>query len=346
MVSASAILADWWLEAAGAIHAENEALRWIADLLGWPASAGGVFLSGGTAANLNALFVARETRGHGAVAIGAGGHSSLRLAARVLDAGVVDVPLDDRGRMGGDALEAAIAASRAPVFAVAATAGTTNAGAVDDLAGIAAVARHRGLWMHVDGAYGGAALAAPAARLLFAGIEHADSFVVDPHKWLFGPLDCAALVYRDAAVARVANVQEGEYLETVVERREPNPSDMAVHLTRRARGLPFWFSLAAHGSDAYAEAIARGLELARAAAELIRAAPHLELVLEPELSVVLFRRPGWDASRYRAWSEPALADGLTMTMPTSWRGETVLRFCFVNPRTTVDDVQRIIASLR
>jgi glutamate/tyrosine decarboxylase-like PLP-dependent enzyme len=231
------------------------------------------------------------------------------------------------------------------VVAIVATAGTTNAGIVDDLQAAGQAARERGLWYHVDAAYGGAALAAPSVRDRFAGIELADSLVIDPHKWLFAPFDCAALLYRDPSLARATFTQHAEYLDTLTERPEWNASDYAYHLTRRARGLPFWFSLATHGTAAYRDAIEATLALTKAAAELVRAQAHVELVIEPELSVVLFRRLGWGAVDYDAWSERVLADGLTFTVPTSWQGEPVLRCCFVNPETTVDDVRLVLDSL-
>ncbi len=351
-VSASAISADWWIEASGAIHAENETLRWIAGTLGWPADAGGVFVSGGTAGNLSALAVARDTwrrrrrePGRAAMAITGGGHSSLRLAARILDVEVVEIAADDRGRMLGPPLSAALDASGHEVFAVAATAGSTNFGAVDDLDAIARICGERGIWMHVDGAYGGAAALVPAERRLFAGLERADSLVVDPHKWLFAPFDSAALLYRNPGLAAAAFTQKAEYIDVIEERAEWNPSDFAIHLTRRARGLPLWFSLAANGWRPYADAIERCIGLAREAGELIEAAPELELYCAPELSVVVFRRRGWEPPDYQRWSEKALADGLTMTAPTSWRGETLLRFCFINPTTTAEDIAEILASL-
>jgi glutamate/tyrosine decarboxylase-like PLP-dependent enzyme len=246
----------------------------------------------------------------------------------------------------GSALRRALDASDLAPCVVAATAGTTNLGAIDDLEGIAEVCEARDLWMHVDGAYGGAAVAAPSVRTRFAGIERADSFVVDPHKWLFAPLDCAALLYRDPARGRAVFAQHAEYIDAVESHSEWNPSDYAVHLSRRARGLPFWFSLATHGARASAEAIEHSLVLARAAADLIRVAPHLELIFEPELSVVLFRRNGWQSRDYREWSDLMLAKGLTITAPTSWKGETLLRFCFVNPATRVQDVEAILDQLR
>lgn len=351
-VSASGIFADWWLEGSGAIFAENQALRWIADLAGMPASAGGVFVSGGTQGNLNGLFVAREAarardgkRTHEAVALCSGAHSSLRLVARVLDLDVVEVEADDRGRMTGEALAEALASTDLNPIAVAATGGSTNLGIVDDLARIAGLCERDGLWLHVDGAYGGAALVDPSARTLFDGIELADSFVVDPHKWLFASVDCAALLYRDSSLARQVNTQRAAYLEVLDGESDWNASDMAIHMTRRARGLPLWFSLAAHGTAAYERAVAHGLQLARRAAELIEGSPELELAMQPELSVVVFRRRGWEPEDYERWSKEQLARGLTLTVPTVLADELLLRFCFVNPQTTVDDIALVLDSL-
>ena len=354
VVGASSIYGGSWLEGAGAAFAENQALRWLADLAGFPAGAGGVFVSGGTAANLSALVAARyawrERTGSEArsvIAVSDAAHSSIASAARVMDASLLVVPTDERGRLTGDRLAATLdgAESASNVFAVVATAGTTNAGFVDDLGGVAEVAEARDLWMHVDGAYGLAALAAPSARHLFTGVERADSFCVDPHKWLFAPFDCAALVYRRPEIARAAHTQHAAYLEVLQAKPDWNPSDYAFHLTRRARGLPFWFSLATHGTDAYGTAIESTLALTREVARMIDAHPLVELLEEPELSVVLFRRVGWEPADYSAWSERVLANGLTLTVPTTWRGETCLRFCFVNPRTTTDDVALVLDSL-
>jgi glutamate/tyrosine decarboxylase-like PLP-dependent enzyme len=279
-------------------------------------------------------------------------HSSIASTARVMDIEVIDVAVDERGRLTGDALRATVDALSLDrvdgLFAVVATAGTTNAGIVDDLEGVAAMADERSLWFHVDGAYGGAALAASSARSLFAGIERADSLVIDPHKWLFTPFDCAALLYRRPELAKAAHTQEAAYLDVLRDGAGPdewNPSDYAYHLSRRARGLPLWFSLATHGTDAYCQAVEASLQVTRAGAELIEGLDHVELVMEPMLSVLLFRRLGWEAPDYKRWSDAALASGLTLTVPTSWEGETVLRFCIVNPRTTVDDLAEILTTL-
>jgi len=270
-----------------------------------------------------------------------------------MDADVLVVPADEVGRLHGDALRATVAAlapaDRERVFAVVATAGTTNAGVIDDLAGAADVATEVGAWLHIDGAYGGAALAAPSVRARFTGIERADSFIVDPHKWLFAPFDCCALLYRDPNLARAAHTQHAEYLDVL---HEPaagleawNASDYAHHLSRRARGLPFWFSLATHGTDAYRDAVEQTLAVTRAGAELIDAAEHVELLVRPELSVLLFRRIGWTPAQYQSWSDRQLASGEAFVVPTSWNGETVLRLCIVNPRTSADDIALILRAL-
>ena len=361
LVGACSIFGGSWMEGAGAVFAENQALRWLADLVGLPAHAGGVFVSGGTIGNLSAMAAARHawrdgqadrSRLRGLVVAGGSAHSSVLSAAKVLDADLVRVPVDDRGRTGAEALQATIdalePADRARVFAVVVTAGTTNVGVIDDIEAAADAAEALGVWLHVDAAYGGAALAAPSVRALFDGIERADSIIIDPHKWLFAPFDCCALLYRDPTLARNAHTQHAEYLDVLhdPEDAEWNPSDFAIHLSRRSRGLPFWFSLATYGTVRYTEAIEASLSLARETAALIKGESHVELVLEPELSVVMFRRHGWKPDQYDAWSDRMLATGFAFVVPTAWRGETVLRFCFVNPRTTLDDIEVIIDSLR
>ena len=156
-------------------------------------------------------------------------------------------------------------------------------------------------------------------------------------------------LYRDPAQARAAHTQHAAYLDVLRDRdrtaAEWNPSNYAYHLSRRARGLPFWFSLATHGTDAYRDAVEMSLAVTRQAAALIDALDHVELAMEPMLSVLLFRRLGWAPDDYRTWSERALEEGLTLTVPTTWQDETVLRFCLVNPRTTVDDLAMILATL-
>jgi aromatic-L-amino-acid/L-tryptophan decarboxylase len=354
LISCASIQGISWLEAAGAIHAENQVLRLIADRAGLPAEAGGCFVSGGSAGNLSALVVAREVAKRKAGLVAAGrrwrvavsedAHSSITNALRILEMDALIVRADDH-RLTGAGLRVAIEADGDPrsLAAVVATSGTTNAGIIDDLAGVADVARERGLWFHVDGAYGGAGLFAPSIRSRYDGIEHADSFIVDPHKWLFAPFDCAALLYRNPSVARSVHKQDASYLDVIHDRPgEWNPTDYAYHLTRRARGLPLWFSLAVYGVDAYSEAIEAAIELARQTAAEIRARDHLELIREPELGVVLFRRRGWDSSQYTRWADQLLTDQVAFIPPSAWEGQTVARFAFLHPDTSMDLVRQIL----
>jgi glutamate/tyrosine decarboxylase-like PLP-dependent enzyme len=262
-----------------------------------------------------------------------------------MDIDILRVPSDELGRLTGANLEAALVGRGSDdVFAVFATGGTTNYGVVDDLAGIAQVCRDRELWMHVDGAYGLAGLAAPSVRPLFAGIEHADSFIVDPHKWLFAPFDACALVYRDPELARATHTQHAGYLEALVG-GEWNPSDYAVHLSRRARGLPFWFSLAANGTAAYETAVEQTLTVAGQAEELIAGLPFVELVRPRQLSVLVFRRIGWTPQEYQDWSESLLKAHFAFVMPSRHGEETVARFAIVNPRTSREDIAAILETM-
>jgi glutamate/tyrosine decarboxylase-like PLP-dependent enzyme len=358
LVGATSVYGGSWLEGSGAVFAENQALRWLADLTGMPPGAGGAFVQGGTIGNLSALVAAREAtlrkRGRPrqwAVCVTEEAHSSIKHALHVvMDVDVVEVPCDERGRLVGSTLRHVVEELpddlRDGIFAVVTTAGTTNLGIVDDIAGVAEVAREYDWWLHVDGAYGGAGLAAPSVRHLFAGVEHADSFIVDPHKWLFAPFDCCALIYREPNLGRAAHTQHASYLDPVNVAGEWNPSDFAIQLTRRARGLPFWFSLAVNGTEAYTAALEQTLAVTRAGAELIRSARHLRLLLEPELSVLVFERIGWTDEDYARWSARLLADQIGFVTPTKYAGKTCSRFAIVNPLTTADDLALIIDSMR
>jgi glutamate/tyrosine decarboxylase-like PLP-dependent enzyme len=347
LVGAWSFSGESWQEAGAAVAAENVALDWLRSLAGMPRDSGGCFVSGGSAGNLSALAVARDAwrrqhadAGRLAIAAAPSAHSSVRTAAALLDLAVVEVPGDELDRLTGDSLGTL---GNPAICAVVASAGATNTGAIDDLAGAAAVCAERGWWLHVDAAYGGAALAVPELAGRFAGIGAADSVVIDPHKWLFAPLDCAAVLYREPALARLTHRQSASYLDAFGE-EHVNPSDLAFHLTRRARGLPFWFALVVHGTDAFVEAIRAGVALARRTAALIRrAGPPLRLVMEPELSVVLFERDGWGRADWNAWSTAALDDGLAFVTPTTWHGRPMGRLVFVHPHTELAPVEELLA---
>ncbi len=358
VVSAASLQGCSWMEAAGAVVAENQALRVMADEAGLPASAGGVFVSGGSAGNLSALVVGRDVARHRRaeaglpesrlrVAVSDQAHSSIKNALNIvgMDAFVVATP---DGRLTGNLLRAAIAAEPDPTDIVisVATAGTTNAGIVDDLRGVGEVAREHGWWFHVDGAYGGAGVIVPSLKHLYDGLDLCDSVVMDPHKWWFAPFDVAALIYRQPALAKAVHTQDASYLDVIHENdTDFNPSDMAYHLTRRARGLALWFSMAVNGLGAYREAVEYSVVLARYAARSIEANARLELVMEPMLSVVLFRRLGWGQEDYVAWSQRLLREQIAFVTHTHWRGESVGRLVFLHPSTTEAMVDDLLATL-
>ena len=365
VTSASSMHGAYWMTGGGGIFCENQAMKWLVSLTGLPEGAFGVFTSGGTSAKLSAMIAAREAwrdrnednRAYKALLITSNGaHSSVKSMAKVIDADIILVDDDEDDRLTGKWLQKAIddlsELDRKRLFAVVATGGTTNAGIIDELDTVADVCEKENLWYHVDAAYGGGALAAPSVRHLFTGIERADSITIDPHKWMFSPYDCGAVIYKDLELAKNAHSQKGSYLDIF---KDPgaqgfNPSDYQIQLTRRLRGLPLWFSLAMHGTDKYTEAIERGLELAQNAAQQIEAAPHLELVRDPSLSCVLFRRVGWNPDNYRDWTYDNHKAGFALVTPTKWtkngKTETISRFCFINPDTTEKDIEEILASMK
>jgi glutamate/tyrosine decarboxylase-like PLP-dependent enzyme len=362
ITSASSIHGAYWMEGAGGIFCENEAMRWMVSLTGLPEGAFGVFTSGGTAANLSAIVTAREhwrenpkyKREKGLIITSSGAHSSVKAMAKVADVDIILV--DSEERLTEDALKETIANltphQRTCLFAVVATGGTTNAGIIDDLESVAKVCEEENLWFHVDAAYGGGALLADSVRHLFNGIEKADSITIDPHKWMFSPYDCGAVIYKQPELAKKAHSQEGSYLEIFKDEGAHgfNPTDYQIQLTRRVRGLPLWFSLATHGTDRYKEAVERGLELAQIAGEMIENHPDLELVRAPSLSCVLYRRKGWKPEDYTNWTYENHRKGFALVTPTKWKNgdtfETVSRFCFINPATTARDIEMILETMQ
>lgn len=362
VTAASSIHGSYWLLGAGGIFAENQAMEWMVKLTGLPEGAFGVFTAGGTAANLSAIVTARENwrmknpenkNKKGIILASSESHSSIESMAKVIDAELRLVPIEEK--LTSELIEKTIATyskeDQERIFCTVATAGTTNAGIIDDLEGVASVCEKYNWWMHVDAAYGGGALLADTVRHLFNGIEKSDSITIDPHKWLFSPYDCGAIIYKKPELAKEVHKQEASYLDIFKETEANgfNPSDYQLQLTRRVRGLPLWFSLAMHGTNRYKEAIEWDIKLAEIAAEKIRSNPKLELVREPSLSVVLFKRKGWTPEDYKNWTFRNLEKGLALVTPTKWRingvRETVIRFCFINPDATEDDIDLILETL-
>ena len=331
VVSAANFSAESWLEAAGAVAAEAEVIDLLARTAGMPQGASGCFMSGGSIGNLSALAVARDRApGRRAVAVADTAHASVRNALHLLGMEALVVPTDADYRLNGAALRAAIG-DRRDIAAIVASGGSTNGGVIDDLAGCADVAADVGAWLHVDGAYGLAAMLLPELRERFAGIERADSFIVDPHKWLFSTAGSCALVYRQPHLAREVHTQHGPYIDVLRTDDDPtgntayNPCDLGFQLTRRASGMPLWFALTLHGLDAFRDAIRVSIHLADAFADALDACPVASLVLRPELGVVLFRRDDWDAPEWKLWAERLLAEQIAFVAPSTYRGEAVGR---------------------
>jgi glutamate/tyrosine decarboxylase-like PLP-dependent enzyme len=359
VVSASSIYGGSWMEGAGAVFAENQVLSWFASEVGLPTGSGGAFVQGGTIGNLSALVAARQSHKQKLADAGVSysgkfsfvaskeAHSSLKAAAKVMDVEIVLAEPGADGRLTAASVKQVLSAQPDhSVFAVVATGGTTNFGIVDDLRGIGELAKAHEIWFHIDGAYGLAGVLSPKYKHLFDGSELADSFIVDPHKWLFAPYDACALVYRNPQIARATHTQHGEYLETLTESGLWNPSDYSFGLTRRTRGLPLWFSLATHGVAKYREAIEYNIDVAHEIAEVIRSMDHVELVRDPELSVVVFERKGWDLSQYNAWSDKLLRDEIGFVVPSSHKGNPNTRFAVVNPLTSVKLLTQILESMK
>jgi aromatic-L-amino-acid/L-tryptophan decarboxylase len=345
------------LDARGATQLERQAIEWLAAFLGFPAAAG-TFTSGGTISNITALAAARERALPGSRATGMGGrraalycsaeaHYSVTRAAELLGIGrdnVRDIPIDDRRRMSPGALAERIdedLASGVTPIAVVATAGTTLTGAVDPIAAIADVCQARGVWLHVDGAYGLPAAAAPTSAPLFAGLDRVDSLGVDAHKWLFVPKACSAvLVRRTADLAAVFSHNE-DYIPH--EDDELNAVDVTLEYSRPLRALKLWLALRVHGAQAFRNAIESNLAQARLLYGLASAHPDFQTrPYEPQLSIVPIRHvvPGCpDLDRHNEELCRAMQqDGRVYISPAVIDGRTWLRPCFTNFRTTSEDV--------
>jgi aromatic-L-amino-acid/L-tryptophan decarboxylase len=346
IVSAANFSAESWLEGAGAVAAENQVIELLCRAAGMPPGAAGCFMSGGSIGNLSALAVGRRhAAGRPFVAVADTAHASVDNALHLLGLQPLVVPTGPDCRLTGDALRATIG-DRRDVGIIVAAGGSTNAGVIDDLAGCADVAEEIDTWFHVDGAYGLAALLLPELRDRFAGIERADSFIVDPHKWLFATAGSCALVYREPDLARRVHTQHGPYIDVLRTGDDAyNPCDLGYQLTRRASGLPLWFALALHGVDAHRAAIRHGLTMAVAMADAIDSNPSTELIMRPELGVVLFRRDGWGTAEWKTWATELLRTGTAFVAPSTYRGEPVGRLVFMHPRTPESIIDELMLSL-
>jgi len=361
VASALNVFAGSWMEAAGPTQVELEVLGWFKEWIGYPASAGGSLVSGGSAANMTALACARESLAGAmtpdlVVYVSDQAHSSLARAARILGFRPDQVrvlPVDETFRLDPRTLVAAIdtdlAAGRRPLF-VSASAGATNTGSVDPLAELADVCNSRGIWFHADAAYGGFAVLSEQGRRSLAGLARADSVTLDPHKWLYQPYECGCLLVRDGARLRSAFEIVPDYLrDAEAEDSEVNFSDLGMQLSRSARAFKLWFSLRYFGTDAFRAAITRSLELARNAAAVIDASQNLEHLAPPSLGIVCFRRRFGDTSdeteiarRNAVLARLVEEQGIGLISSTRLRGRYALRLCVMNHTSGRADVERVL----
>jgi glutamate/tyrosine decarboxylase-like PLP-dependent enzyme len=358
--SALNLHASDWMESPGPSQVELTVIDWLRGWVGYPAEAGGVFGSGGSAANMTALACAREVlvgamRDDVVAYVSDQAHSSLARAARILGFRPEQVrvlPVDERFRMRPESLAPAmdsdLRAGRRPLF-VAAAAGSTNTGAIDPLPELAEVCRERGAWFHVDAAYGGGVLLTEPGRGWLAGIELADSVTLDAHKWLYQPYECGVLLVRDLEHLHRAFEISPDYLkDTESALREPNFADLGMQLTRSARALKLWVSLQYFGVGAFRRAVERALDIAAYARERIEASEVLELVAPPSLGVLCFRRliPGASEEQLEAANArivPAIANaGESFISSTRLRGRYALRLVVMNHSTQRAHVDRLL----
>jgi aromatic-L-amino-acid/L-tryptophan decarboxylase len=354
-----------WRSGPAAVTIERTVVGWLAQAIGCPGFRGSL-TGGGSSANLMALAMARETKMSGNEAgVGSGPqgmiyaseevHMSIPKSVALLGIGRKNlklIPTDQDFRMIPAELEQAIEQDKKEgkiPIAVVASAGTVNTGAIDPLPEIAAIARRHELWMHIDGAYG--ALAATAAPNKFNGLDLADSLSLDPHKWLYQPLDCGCLLYRGVNAAHAAFAHTGEYAKTLT--NDPVEGfaffEESLELSRRFRALRLWLSLRYHGLKAFRAAIQKDLDLAQRLASAIANQPRLELMASVELSAICFRHVGInplaeeELNRHNAAIlKRVVQRGHVYLSNATLRGKFCLRACIVNHRTTEADVDSVI----
>jgi len=353
-----------WLEGSGPAQIELVTIDWLREMCGLPETAGGLFVSGGSMANLTALAAARrvkldERSDDAVVYFSDQSHNSIEKALRVLGFAreqIRALPSDENFRLPVEALRRAVFEDRADgkrPFCVIANAGTTNTGAVDPLNQLADLCELENLWLHVDGAYGAAACFSERGRRLLTGIERADSLSLDPHKWLFQPFEIGCVLARDARLLKKTFHTMAGYLEDTkrAEEEEINYYDYGVQLTRGFRALKLWLSIKTFGAAAFREAINRGFEMAEFAESLLRQSDCWRVISPATFGIVtfIFVAEGCSESEiseiHRRMVEAMAQNGFAFANSTALRGQTVMRLCTINPRTTEDDVRATIKQL-
>ncbi len=357
LVSGFNVFSGTWISGSGPEAVERETIGWLRQWCNFPASAGGLFVSGGSMANLTALAAARQARiGFGdpraRVYLSTQAHASLEKGLRILGFApgqIVKLEADGEYRLPVLALAQRIATDRAEgllPFCVIASAGTTNTGAVDHLPGIARLCREQDLWFHIDGAYGAAAVLTARGRRLLEGIELADSLSFDPHKWLFQPFECGCVLVREGRhLEQAFNIHADYMSDTRRYSEEFNYADRGIQLTRGFRALKLWMSVRTFGLAAFREAIEHGFETAEFAAREIERLEGWELVSGPQMGIVCFRCKEGPEGLHERIVDALISDGTALATTTTLAGRTVLRFCTINPRTTEADIRLALAAI-
>lgn len=361
--SALNIFCGAWIGPSGTAQIELMTIEWLRQLFEFPASGGGLFVSGGSMANLTCLAVARHTNlannpANATVYFSDQTHSSVAKGLKILgfqQYQLRKLPSDENFCLPMEALAQKIAADRQQglvPFCVVANAGTTNAGAIDPLEKIADFCAAEGLWMHVDGAYGGSAAISKTGRGVLAGMNRADSLSIDPHKWMFQPYEIGCALIRNQEHLKDTFKVSAEYLKIIEQSAEqPNFSDYGVQLTRGFRALKLWMSLKAFGVEAFREAIEIGIENALYTEGLLRQSPDWEIITPASLGILTFRFVAKNLSEDQLsqlnsdMASEMITSGYAMLSPTVMRGKTVQRMCTINPRTTRGDIETTIAKL-
>ena len=337
---------------------EQNMIRWLADRAGFGESAGGIFVSGGSMANITALTAARDrkldenTLHQGVAYVSDQTHSSVAKGLRVIgitQSRLRTIPTDDQFRMRVDLLEQAIEEDLKNgliPFAVIGTAGTTNTGSVDPLPEIAALCKKYDLWFHVDGAFGGSVLVSEQHKAMLAGVELADSLSWDAHKWLFQTYGCAAVLVRDVKDLVNSFSVTPEYLKDLTcDNGMLNNYDIGIELTRPARGLKLWLTMQALGSELMGSAVDQGFQLAKWAEEIVAAKKDWEIVSPAQMAMLNFRYNPEDLTEEQKdqlnerVSVRINESGYAAMFTTILKGKTVLRLCAIHPETTQEDMQ-------
>ncbi len=351
------VFAGNWLSGSAASAMELVVTGWLRDLCGLAPEAEGLFVSGGSVANLTGLAVARHAvlgdRLEGAVAyLSEQTHSSVERALRIIGLRpeqIRKLRVNDQFQLSVHELRAAVASDRAAglrPFCVVGNAGSVNTGAVDPIHEIADFCAAEDLWLHVDGAFGAAAAICERGRRELRGLERVDSLSLDPHKWLFQPYEAGCVFVRQGSLLGETFRITPEYLRDVHRpTEEVHFCDRGVQLTRSFRSLKVWMTFQIFGLNAIQRAVERGFELAEYAEDRLRSMPSFELLTPAKMAVVTFRRSGLSEDAYQEVVARMLADGYAFLTSTVIRGKAALRLCTINPRTTEEDIDSTLERL-